>query len=735
MVDMTTLLLVEITLILLLTIVVSALIIRRLRRDYRSLLDKYRALRQMVGLPPVTDIANARINGGELPDFVEAFLAGINKKALQRFKKMSGAKLPRLSPELPYSARIAALRYLYSKAEQEVHREKNVHIEHWILLEKKLADIARWIVAADPAAASAPDDQLRRLQEKIDSLVPLEAEADKLRKKLLIAEQKQVKLTSERHEGKMALARMQRILQVLQMANAYKGEGIDRNIHSALELDQADQFSASKNHRASVQQLDCIAELSEQKYALVKRLSDELPYSYQDLTSEQREKLTDAIRELEHELLKSDHHITSLQKELKAAKDSIRQTGIPELEKPISRFNQYFSGKEELLHMHPDEPKPPATPETLTIVHHNLPHDDKTPEVKSWVELGGHERTMEEIKRLRSNNQNQRSMIIDLEKELRALRKATQDTADEEEKAENHRAITRLERLVKECEYCIETLESEVDYLQAQLDKMPLEVLPEAKPPASFDELNCELDAMTHKLQYTIKQHVQANALNHLAVDAMACGDIESLSTLLIKTIKELNITAGFRLHSGLGTAEFYAGNKFTPVEKKLVESFAANAATSYFNEGILFARPNAYLLLKNPPDEESEQIQLENTISGVLSIISTHIDYLEANQNLDRQSRHVDSSVGKVISKLSQLEKHYNYQTDETCKTFDNLVEELNRSLGMTDMSPTARTIFDNAIGECGQRLTMLQGSRNEIHQTAATLAAALENLRKGKA
>src|SRR5690606_11025534 len=114
------------------------------------------------------------------------------------------------------------------------------------------------------------------------------------------------------------------------------------------------------------------------------------------------------------------------------------------------------------------------------------------------------------------------------------------------------------------------------------------------------------------------------------------------------------------RLHSGLGTAEFYAGNKFTPAEKKLVESFAANAATSYFNEGILFARPNAYLLLKEPPDEESEQMQMENTMSGALSIISARIDYLEANQNLDGQSRRLDSSVGEVISNLNRLEKHY---------------------------------------------------------------------------
>src|SRR5690606_11707504 len=130
---------------------------------------------------------------------------------------------------------------------------------------------------------------------------------------------------------------------------------------------------------------------------------------------------------------------------------------------------------------------------------------------------------------------------------LRALRKAARDTDDEEEKAEKYRDITRLERLVRECEYCIETLESEVDYLQAQLDKAPLEILPEAKPPADFDELNRELDVMAQKLRYTIKQHLQANALNHLAVGAVACGDIESLSTLLIRTVKELGITAGFR--------------------------------------------------------------------------------------------------------------------------------------------------------------------------------------------
>src|SRR5690606_4742054 len=104
--------------------------------------------------------------------------------------------------------------------------------------------------------------------------------------------------------------------------------------------------------------------------------------------------------------------------------------------------------------------------ETLKIIRTTEAADEQpgiTP--NDWISQGGHQRTLTEIQLLRDNNQSQRNMIVVMESELNTLRHAMNETTDEEEKAEKGKDIDRLERLVKECEYCIETLESEVDLL------------------------------------------------------------------------------------------------------------------------------------------------------------------------------------------------------------------------------------------------------------------------------
>src|SRR5690606_1188716 len=67
--------------------------------------------------------------------------------------------------------------------------------------------------------------------------------------------------------------------------------------------------------------------------------------------------------------------------------------------------------------------------EVLKVVHMNLAEGEKNLSKNETDEhWNGHKRTLEEIQNLRLNNQNQRNMIIDLEKQLRALRREAQET-------------------------------------------------------------------------------------------------------------------------------------------------------------------------------------------------------------------------------------------------------------------------------------------------------------------
>src|SRR5690606_37147873 len=103
-------------------------------------------------------------------------------------------------------------------------------------------------------------------------------------------------------------------------------------------------------------------------------------------------------------------------------------------------------GKEMLVHPLPQyasiSAETTSSEETLTIIHSGSTEDEPKPELpNNWISSGGHKRTLAEIEQLRTNNQSQRSIILDLEKELRSLRKSMHETTDEEEKEDKSKDI------------------------------------------------------------------------------------------------------------------------------------------------------------------------------------------------------------------------------------------------------------------------------------------------------
>ena len=735
-----TLIMGEIIFLLSVITVLMGLLIRKQRQRHQFLLEEYRKLRQHNhSVFHMGELNELDVGTPAADDPVDRFLNEATNDSLVRYRKTAQANLPRLSPELPFSAKVAALRYFFNKAEAEVRKQKTVREEHWMQFEKQLADIARWVTTPKKLSKPLPNNRIRLLQEKIDFLQPFEKENERLQRKLAAAEARYEHLTEYERESKQTLAKMHNIIQALQMANAYKGGDVDQKIQDALQpIDQDNHWTPPyQSYQNSVSQLDNIADISERKYSLVRKMVDELPFAYTDLNDSQRQKMSDSIRALELDLVKSDHHITNLQKELKAAKDSMKRPAIVVEAKPVTPFNKYAPGKEMLVHPLPQDAKESIadapTEETLTIIHSGIPDAEPKDELPNdWISGGGHKRTYAEIEQLRTNNQNQRSIIIDLEKELRSLRKSMHETTDEEEKRDKSKDIERLERLIKECEYCIETLESEVDLLHEQLKQSVHPDTQQSKPLEEVEKLNRELESISSKLQHTIKQHTQTSIINRLAVEALSTETLEDLSKLLIKAIKDLNITAGFYLQSQAGNAEYYTGNKFTPSEQKLLRQPGNVAAVAYLNEGILFARPNAHILLRNPPDDDDEQLQLENTLSNIVSIISGQIDYKEANNQLQKQSRKLDVWVADTKKQLQQLDIQYAYQSEESRRIVNNLSEELKRSMEMLEMPDSTRLVFDNAISECNQRLLVLFDSGKMVDKIASKLMSSLGNLHK---
>lgn len=742
-ISLTTIVLSELLFLLSLIIIFLWLALIKYRAKYQFALEEYRKLRQNAQVSRSPELLGLDLPSGShpTPDEVDIYLKNVNQESLAYFKKTSQRALPRLTPDLPFSAKVATLRYHYTKAEAEIRRESTINDGHWLLLEKKLAEILRWIAPPKKLPQAKPNNRIRLLQEKIDVLKPFEKENAQLHRKLQANEDKQKRLEEYEHDSKETLSKMQRIIDVLQLANSGNNETINNRVHETFNAEKPDRgwVDADKTIQTSVKQLDDMSEISERKHSLVRKMVDDLPYAYKDLSSEQRQKMANAINSLEKDLLKSDHHIAALQKELKAARQSM-QPAIIVSDKPVTPFNKYALGKEALLNPHANIPLTVAETDgdekqTLTITHTTSFADDTPPAIPNdWVTQGGHQRTLKEIQLLRDNNQSQRNMIITMESELNILRDAMHATTDEVEKAEKGKDIDRLERLVKECEYCIETLESEVDLLYSQLQHTAPAEPVVMQPQKEIEQLNQELESISNKLKGTIKQYTQTSIFNRFTVDVVACNTLEQLSKTTIKLIKDLQITAGFYLHAAIGQAEFYAGNSFTSSEQAMIKQANSITSVAYLNEGILFSQPHAHLMLHNPPDDDDQQLQLENILSDVVRILSTQTKHMETDILFQRHNRKLDNWTDKTKKQLLQLDIQHAHQTEESQKIVDHLTKELKAFIGMVNISDTARMVFDNAVGECHQRLQLLLDSSKIVDKTSSDLIKSLEHLKDQK-
>lgn len=730
--------------ILILIIICCLLLIYALKQRelHRHILEEYRKLRLSISLgdhsiekPAEKKERELTESGGPLPagDQIARYLAQGNEQALDRFKKITHATIPRLGPDLSFSAKVAALRFLYTEAEAEIHRQPPSLHGRWMTLERKYADIVRWIGQPTQSQKPQRNHRLRLLQERIDALKPFEDENVRLTRKLSLATARQAKLDQDLIESQQTVARMQKTIRTLQRNAVKPDETPEQKRQRFIQYNRQDHLDdAVIAHDQSVGQLNSISDISQQKSSLLKKISDELHITFSNISEEQRQKLQDVIRSLERDLLQSDQHITNLKKELKTTRDNIpRQPLIiagRSTPAPAAQDNDIL----QAAPLTPSE-KADKIEDVLKVIHTNLAESEKqlgqNESINHWE---GHERTLAEIQQLRMNNQNQRNMIIDLEKALRALRREALETDDEKVSEEKYRDITRLERLVKECEHCIETLESEVDLLHMQLQESQKKAPTPVETPIAPDilRLNQELETVSGKLKETVKQYHQTQIINRFTLDILNCDSLETIARRIIQAVKDLNIIAGFAMRSTLGHAEYYTGDHFSAQEKIRIKKAASDTHIGYLNEGILFTNNHIHLMLKSPPDDDADQSNLEVALTSLINIAAERLQNIEATHKLSDNAQSLDTWVGDIKRHLNKVDMQHAHQTEEGRRVVDNLIKEMNHAIEMIDMSSSARIVFDNAISECRERIAVLMDGNKDMDSDFSRLLEDLDKI-----
>lgn len=699
----------EVIFLLLVCCTVLIFITIRLKKERDTLQEEYKELRKRTRhiLNELNFADNNAIPEKLHGDTVGIFLHSIAQYSVERFKKIVPGGMPTLSPDAPFSAKIAALRYLVAMAEAE-NRTKQNSPENWLVLEKKLADIVRW-VRNMPKQQNLGGGRIKQLQEKIDSLKKQEVENSRLKRQLTLARQKSESLTEQNKNQRDSIRKLQTMINAFQ--RAFPTSGIAATINSDEPEGSAYQRHERATHayEGSIFQIANINDISQRKQGLLTQLAENLNNSFTHLEKSEKEKFEEKVKALEIDILKSDHHITNLQKELKSARDNIQQ--FKQMEQDAALYPPTNKETTDQFGM--------AQPGAESLSTDTGSED----EILSWAEDGGPQRSLEEIEKLRSNNQNQRKLILELNSEINSLRESMLNTEDETLKAEKGQEIIKLERLVKECEYCIETLESEVELLRDQMTDEN-----EKLQHPDIERLNRDIERMSSQLQQTIEQYSQASIVNKFATQLLECNNIESIAQLLASTLKSMNIAYGFYLDSELDKIEHYSDGKSSPQEQKSLKIQDSSSAIGYTNEGILFFRPHVRVIIRNPPDEDEAQALMETTLDTLVQLLNSTIGHLDSQMKLSKHDSAMGSALQKVSSTLSQIKTRHHAQSNDAKGIIIDFTREIEASVKLMKLSPAVKSVFDNAISECYQRMDLMLSESKTIDKYTQDIIALLE-------
>jgi hypothetical protein len=688
----------EVIFILLVVCTFLALIAFKLKKERDELAEEYRELRKRTR-HILNELSFSDSNG--IPeklhgDTVGIFLHSISQYSIERFKRFVPGGIPSLSPDAPFGAKVAALRYLIATAEAE-NRAKQNSPENWLVLEKRMADIVRW-VRNMPKHQNAGGGRIKQLQEKIDHLKKQEVENSRLKRQLTLARQKSESLTQQNKNQRDSIRKLQT------MVNAFQRAFPDSNFSASIEVEEQAQTNYQRHERAthayegSVFQIANINDISQKKQGLLNQLTENLNSSFSHLDRSEREKFEEKVKALEIDILKSDHHITNLQKELKMARENIQQ--FKQLEQDSACFSP---------------------------LENNSPEYDGGQQIQvemsSWAEDGGPQRSLEEIEKLRSNNQNQRQLILDLNSEINLLRESMLATDDEVLKEEKSQEILKLERLVRECEYCIETLESEVELLRDQMTDEQ-----EKLQHPDIERLNRDIERMSAQLHQTIEQCFQASTVNKFATQLLDCSNIETIAQLLVATLKSMNIAYGFYLSSELDNMEHFSDGKGSAQELKSLKAADSTSEIGYVNEGILFFRPHARLIVRNPPDEDEAQALLEATLDTIVQLVNSKIGLMESQIKLARHDSSLSSAVHKITGSLAQIKSRHHAQSADAKAIIIDFSREVEAVIKAMKPAPAIKAVYDNAMSECYQRMDQILSESKMIDTYTQEIITLLE-------
>ncbi len=619
--------------------------------------------------------------------------------SLQRYEKNTGSKHPHLDPNHSFSGRTAALRCLYLTAEKEVFDERGITHAGWGLFERKLADIIRWQDKKNTRRQEVRDNRIRLMQDRLDALKGSNEQNKQLQDKIarLLTSEKQLK--QYQLESQRTINHLQTMLEKLQ------------------QLSSAEKTASSETgvQGAGTQEFD-LAEISTTNNTNVRDMIRELKSYKSSFSPEHKAKMDNYMNILEMELIKSGQYIGNLKKELKETKMQVTNYAI--MLRDARQEGSHLT-LPEALRLDPAELENTSSLPRPGELNPFIPEATAPTEQKNIIS---------ELIQLRKNNVMQRDLIHQMNEEIQLLKQSVNPTDTDDIRTEKEAEIVRLERLVKECQGCIDTLESEVDHLYAQLQER--NETSNTTATENRDKYDGEeLTLITSELEKTIAHYQQLHAINRLILELIKCDSISALAKLILHFIKDFKAPIGFAIHSISGKAEYFPAALFTESTIALVKAPAITETLIHVDEGTLFIQGKIHLMHLNTPMDNYPI--LETNLQGLVNTTAECIKSIELRKVNQKHNPDKNDWMDVTKNHLSNINIQYASQIEENRKTYNSFIAEIRRAYPLLELHGQGAIILDNAINEYEERMHLLLSSGDVIDREITKLTEQMAQIK----
>lgn len=311
------------------------------------------------------------------------------------------------------------------------------------------------------------------------------------------------------------------------------------------------------------------------------------------------------------------------------------------------------------------------------------------------------------IDSLRGSNHRQRNTINNLYHELDELRSSM-----ENESPDKQHQTQALERMLNECESCIATLESEVNYLQQALEQRESEI--EAAQTGESSSSQTGFSEMLLAFSLAVVEKDSASAMSSLLADTLMQLNLPHL----------VAVTAnGEPVYTGSANIDSDA------LRQQLVD-IATTQVQEHSAEGLFFSRPRVQVFIS---EQGLADVDLQDLIRALEVMHALIILQLEQHSSIERLTEHhykVTELGSKIRSGITNVDIQYAYQAEEVKRISKNLIMDVKQLLEQLEVDRPTREAFNNVIGEAKQRFTLLQETGSGIESEFSRLSDELDKL-----